>query len=404
MNSSLLLASGVLLLYCLFYLSRKRRCVPLPPGPKGLPLIGNLWNISTEYPWITYARWATIYGDVLYLDTPGNPTVVLNSAQAAADLFERRSRNYSDRPELDTSADVSPIFSTPCSSGLLFRGNESNICLQQLHKSPDALVRHVRHHSGSIIMKTVYGYVGNPNGNRFVELVDRSLESIRIIGNVGSFLVDYIPDFPPYEGWILGAKFVSLADVWRKDVEDMKEGPFKYALESLVNGLAPSSFVSVNLKKMKETGTSENVTQLEIIRNTAGVAFAGVDTACFHLCASFTEVSLIAEKTVSVVLSAILAFVLYPELPDVDAILLEALRWNPVLPRGIAHRSIKGDVYRGHYILAGATVIGNVWTIPHDERDYPNPLVFNPDRFMSEDWKEPQPEPIAAFGFGRRCV
>ena len=42
--------------------------------------------------------------------------------------------------------------------------------------------------------------------------------------------------------------------------------------------------------------------------------------------------------------------------------------------------------------------------ILHDEKDYPNPLVFNPDRFMPEDGKELQPNPMAAFGFGRRCV
>ncbi len=40
----------------------------------------------------------------------------------------------------------------------------------------------------------------------------------------------------------------------------------------------------------------------------------------------------------------------------------------------------------------------------HDEKDYPNPLVFDPERFMSAEGKEPQPYPIAAFGFGRRCV
>ncbi len=88
------LVFGVLLLYRRLYLNRRR----LPPGPKGLPLIGNLWNVPAEYPWLTYAQWAATYGDVLYLDTPGNPTVILNSAQAAADLFEKRSRNYSDRP------------------------------------------------------------------------------------------------------------------------------------------------------------------------------------------------------------------------------------------------------------------------------------------------------------------
>ncbi len=92
------LASGTLLLCCLFYLSRYRRYIPLPPGPKGFPLIGNLWDVPVEYPWVTYARWTATYGDVFYLDTPGNPTVVINSAQAADDLLEKRSGNYSDRP------------------------------------------------------------------------------------------------------------------------------------------------------------------------------------------------------------------------------------------------------------------------------------------------------------------
>lgn len=38
----------------------------------------------------------------------------------------------------------------------------------------------------------------------------------------------------------------------------------------------------------------------------------------------------------------------------------------------------------------------------HDENDYPNPLVFDPERFMPENGKEVQPKPMAAFGFGRR--
>ncbi len=88
---------GALLLHRLLISIRRRR-LPLPPGPKGLPLIGNLWDVPAEYPWLTYAQWAATYGDILYLDTPGNPTVVINSAQAAADLFEKRSGNYSDRP------------------------------------------------------------------------------------------------------------------------------------------------------------------------------------------------------------------------------------------------------------------------------------------------------------------
>ncbi len=42
-------------------------------------------------------------------------------------------------------------------------------------------------------MKIVYGYDVNPNGDTFVGLVDRAMESARITGNLGTFLVDYIP-------------------------------------------------------------------------------------------------------------------------------------------------------------------------------------------------------------------
>ncbi|KAK0193893.1 cytochrome P450 [Armillaria mellea] len=279
--------------------------------------------------------------------------------------------------------------------------------LQQLLESPDRMFHHVRHHSGSIVMKIVYGYDVNPNGDQFVGLVDRALESVRITGNVGSFLVDYIPSLKHLPRWFPGTRFMSLADTWRKDVQVMQEGPFIYASESL----APPSLVSVNLVKMKNIVVSERKTHLEVIRNTAAVAFsAGVDT------------------TASAVLSAILAFLLYPEvqakaqaeidaaighsrlptfddraqLPYINAIVLEVLRWNPALPMGVAHRSVKEDAYRGHYIPAGATVLGNVWAILHDEKDYPNPLIFDPNRFMPQDGKESQPEPTAAFGFGRR--
>ncbi|KAK0183611.1 cytochrome P450 [Armillaria mellea] len=129
-----------------------------------------------------------------------------------------------------------------------------------------------------------------------------------------------------------------------------------------------------------------------------------------------------------------LAFLLYPEvqakaqaeldavLPYINAVVLEALRWNPAVPMGmrfhihesefitasfglgVPHCSVKEDVYRGYYIPAGVTVLGNVWAILHDEKHYPNPMVFDPNRFMPEDGKEPQPEPTAVFGFGRRCI
>ncbi|KAK0222604.1 cytochrome P450 [Armillaria nabsnona] len=436
MASTLLLATllfGAFLLYRLS-LSILRRRLPLPPGPKRLPLIGNLWNVprTVDHPWRTYAQWATRYGGVFYLDIPGNPTLVINSAQAAEDLFEKRSGNYSDRPDFTmlklSGWDINLAFMRYSNRWRSHRRmfhqyfqpravaayypvqlKATSALLKQLLKSPDAFTHHIRHHAGSIIMKTVYGYDVDPNGDQFVELVDRAQESIHAVGNVGAFLVDYIPSLKYLPRWMPGAKFLRLARAWRKDVEEMAEEPFKYSTELMAKGFAPPSLVSENLTK---TEVLENAMHLEIVRNTAAVAFsAGADT------------------TVSAVLSAILAFILYPEiqakaqaevdavighgtrlpnfddrpqLPYIDAIVLEVLRWNPVVPLGVAHRSMQEDVYRRYYIPAGTTVIGNAWAMLHDEKDYSNPLVFDPDRFIPQDGKEAQPEPTVAFGFGRR--
>lgn len=36
-----------------------------PPGPRGLPVVGSLFDINQERPWITYSKWAQQYGEHL---------------------------------------------------------------------------------------------------------------------------------------------------------------------------------------------------------------------------------------------------------------------------------------------------------------------------------------------------
>ena len=42
--------------------SRKRRSLPLPPGPRGLPILGNLFDMPRSTYWRVFDNWAKQYG------------------------------------------------------------------------------------------------------------------------------------------------------------------------------------------------------------------------------------------------------------------------------------------------------------------------------------------------------
>jgi hypothetical protein len=48
------------LLYYGLLRRRKKSNLPLPPGPKGIPLVGNLFEIPEEFPWRKYHEWCRV--------------------------------------------------------------------------------------------------------------------------------------------------------------------------------------------------------------------------------------------------------------------------------------------------------------------------------------------------------
>ena len=103
---SLVLLLGALLLFTYAHQVKQRRLtsnpkgLPLPPGPRHLPLIGSLFDMPKDFYWLTYAKWAKIYGDIMYTSVCRQDMVILSSAETAMELLDKRSATYSDRPRL----------------------------------------------------------------------------------------------------------------------------------------------------------------------------------------------------------------------------------------------------------------------------------------------------------------
>lgn len=84
----------------------------------------------------------------------------------------------------------------------------------------------------------------------------------------------------------------------------------------------------------------------------------------------------------------------------------ESLRWIPVQPISLPHASLEEDEFRGWRIPKGAVILPNAWTMLHDEKTYKDPFTFRPERFLTNEAYEAEPDPgeFGVFGFGRRYV
>lgn len=78
--------------------TRKPTRLPLPPGTLRLPLIGNLHQDLSLWPWRTYNQWSRTYGPVMYLRYGDDNIIMLSSHIAAKDLLDTCSAIYSSRP------------------------------------------------------------------------------------------------------------------------------------------------------------------------------------------------------------------------------------------------------------------------------------------------------------------
>jgi len=166
------------------------------------------------------------------------------------------------------------------------------------------------------------------------------------------------------------------------------------------------------MEKINENGDVEE--QERLIQNCAAAMYiATSDTPVSFLGTFFLAMlhSPEAQRKAQEELDTVIGFGNLPNfddeesLPYVSALCKEIMRWHPVTPIAVPHSSTEEDVYKGYRIPAGSVVVPNVWSILHNEKDYPNPYLFQPERFLTEDGqlnpnvKDPS---TASFGFGRR--
>ncbi|KAJ2917333.1 hypothetical protein MD484_g3041, partial [Candolleomyces efflorescens] len=411
---------------------------PLPPGPKGYPVIRNLFDIAVSHHVANhYSNLAKQYGDVFYMESLGTKIIVVSSLRAALDLFERRSTIYSDRP-------VTPMLSGEMGYDAYFTLmhydtmwrkqrrefhqhfnptvvkryhpiilDERNSFLRDLLSSPETFRRRTKSFFTGVILRTTYGIKPKGNDDPLITQVNETTVGFSLAGRKGSFLVDLIPSLTYVPDWVPGTGWKKFAKYYREMSLLSRVEPFKHVQTMVEQGTATPSVASRMIENLPPESDPRYTEAYTIAQDTTGVAYvAGADTSFgggivfFLTLAMHPEVQERAQKEIDEVvgLGRLPDFNDRERLVYVDALLKEIFRWHQALPIGVPHATSEDDVYNGHFIPKGTVVIGNAWHILHDPELYQNPFIFDPERFIKDGKinKEVANPFSAAFGFGRR--
>ncbi|KAJ7268514.1 cytochrome P450 [Mycena rebaudengoi] len=424
----LLASSTLLLIYILIRSLVRPRKYRLPPGPTGLPILGNILNVPTSRQWLWFRELSRKFNsDIISLDLMGRTVIVLNSPCAAKELLDNRSAIYSDRPVLTMANDLIG-FSWALSTMRYGRRWKVHRAALLKHLQPSATSFHhpfeleaargllqrlldtqlgSKHIFGGHIVSTLYG-IDATEADEYIEIAESAMHAFACAAS-GAYLVDSLPFLRHVPEFLPSAGFKKQGKEWNKSVSAMLVLPYQFVKDALAAGTAKSSIAS---RALEDIGDAEDAADKEeVLRNVLAVCYGGSDTTVSAL--GTLILAMVLNQDVQKTAQAAIDKVVGPErLPDfsdnipyVDAIVREVLRWRPATPLAGVHAVTQDDVYKGYHIPSGSLVFGNSWAILHDEATYgPNTDRFIPERWLKDDGQldptKNQPDP--AFGFGRR--
>lgn len=82
------------------YFRKKNVLLSLPPGPKGLPIIGNIWDLPPPEisEWQHWLKFKDLYGPISSITVMGQTYVIIHDREAASDIMSKMSLKTSNRP------------------------------------------------------------------------------------------------------------------------------------------------------------------------------------------------------------------------------------------------------------------------------------------------------------------
>ncbi|CAH9144423.1 unnamed protein product [Cuscuta epithymum] len=410
---------------------------PLPPGPRPLPLLGNLLSLQPELH--SYmASMSQVHGPIYTLWLGRKPGIVITSPSIAREVLKDQDSAFANRdvPAAGREATFGGkdiVWSPHGPEWRMLR----KICVREMLSSSaldsvyDLRRREVRNtvkylyeHAGRrvnvgeqmflTVLNVITGMMWGGTmkgaereslGSEFRQIVSGIIDLLGL-PNVS----DFYPGLARYDLQGIRRKMKKLVTKLDKVFERVIDQRLRMGSDEM----GSRDFLQVLLKLKDGEGDERipfTITHLKALlmdmvtggtdttANTSEFAMAEIMKKPDVLRKLHEELDTIVGKDHKVEESHI------HQLPYLSAVMKETLRLHPVLPLLVPHSPSKNCIVGGYTVPQGARVFVNVWAIHRDSSVWENPLEFKPERFLDNkawDYYSAKNFDYFPFGSGRR--
>ncbi|XP_071375995.1 cytochrome P450 2K1-like [Centroberyx affinis] len=404
-----------------------------PPGPKPLPLLGNLLQLDLKRPHLTLCKLSKQYGSVFTVYFGPKKVVVLAGYKTVNQALVDHAVEFGDREILPIGRDLGGPH------GILFANGESwkemrrfaltnlrdfgmgkKAIEEKIIEESQHLIKVFEKHQGkafnntqpvndavsNIICTIVYGSRCEYNDPEFTTMVNRASENIQLTGSPSIQLYN---NFPWLCKWVgnrmhLKKNFAANREQMTKLIRPLKETLNTQICRGFVD-----SFLA-RKQSLEESGNMNTYYNNENLLSTVGNLFAaGTDTTGttlrwgLLLMAKYPHM----QDQVQVELSSVIGSRQVraedrKNLPYTNAVIHETQRLASILPISIPHNTSQDVTFQGYFIGKGTTVFPLLASVLWDETEWESPHTFNPAHFLDKDGKFVKRDAFMPFSAGRR--
>ncbi|XP_006039243.1 cytochrome P450 2K4-like [Alligator sinensis] len=403
----------------------------IPPGPRPLPLIGNLLIMDLKRPFQTILELSETYGPVFSIQMGLTKMVVISGYETVKEALVNQADAFAERPKVPFFEAVSKgngiilshgenwkvmrrfTLSTLRDFGMGKRAIEDQIveeCEYLIEKlesqkgkpfeSASIMAGAVANIIVSILLGERFGY----EDTRFIRLLNLINENITIAGSASIAVYNMFPAL----GFLLKSHKIAFQN--RDTFHTFIEKTFVEHLKTLDRNDQRSFIDAFLVKQQEEKSDTNGYFHNENLKSLVGdLFFAGTETTSNTLCWAFLlmikypHIQQKVQDEIKRVLGSNLPRIEHrTKMPYTDAVVHEIQRFANILPMSVPRVTTVDVTLKGYFIPKGTHIIPLLSSVLQDKSQWKQPNDFYPENFLDSEGKFVKKEAFMPFAAGRR--